>query len=72
MGRLRHVGLGSHNGKVTDAGLELGPPDPWPIAYSKQNFEEWVGGYWDRGKRAPEFDRKREWSGIRVGGCFDS
>lgn len=70
-GANQAVGLGSHNEKVTEAGLEPGSPDPWPMAYSKQNFEELVGGYWDRGKRAPGSDRKREWSGFRPGGCFD-
>lgn len=52
MGKLRHVGLRSQNEKVTEAGLEPGPPDPWPITYSKQNLEEWVGIYGDRGRKA--------------------
>lgn len=27
---------------MTEAGLEPGPPDTWPIVYPEQNFEEWV------------------------------
>ena len=59
-GAAQAAGLRSHNEKGSEAGLEPGPPDPWPVGSTKQNFEAWVGGYGDRGKRAPGSDRKRE------------
>lgn len=69
-GDPRHVSFRSHNENVTVAGLEPGPPDPRPIAYWKQNREEWVAVF--LGQRGKGTGVRREeglvWPQTGVGG----